>query len=273
LTTTIALHPHVERLITTITTLTGHEVALESPASVRRDDAHRWDVIGNAGERWAVLSVRAVQLSDPHRALYANLSRVIAHEAELRREKSALEDRFRRLDQHNAELTRQQHALSSAAYRDSLTGLYRPWYLDEQVRLEVARSTRYKRSMSLLILDVEELDDVNDRFGKHGGDDLVRAFAARLTTTCRSSDVVARVGGEEFCALLPDTVAEGAEQLIERLRTSFARSPVTIGGGTIDVVFTAGRVTFTGGADHPTTPESLLEEAKRKLHRAKHARA
>jgi len=273
LTTTIALHPHVERLITTITTLTGHEVALESPASNLRDDAHRWDVVGTAGETYGVLYVRAHQLTDPQRALYANLSRIIAHEAELRREKSALEDRFRRLDEHASELTRQQHAMSSAAYRDSLTGVYRPWYLNEQIRLELARAARYKRSLSLVIFDIEELDMVNAIFGKRGGDDLLRTFAERLTVTCRTSDIVARVGGDEFCAVLPDTNAQGASGLVARLRHSFEQSPAIIGGAAVDdVLFSTGSVTFSGSQGDTATAETLIEDAKRKLHHAKHAR-
>lgn len=250
MTTTIALHPHVEKLITTITTLTGHEVNLESGAAVFSDDSHRWDVVGAAGERYGVLSVRAQQLTDPHRALYANLSHVIAHETELRREKRALEDRFQRLDQHAAELATQQHSLSSAAYRDSLTGLYRPWYLNEQIRLEVARATRYKRALSILIVDPGRQDD-----------HLIRDFAQRLTNTCRNSDIVARLATHEFCAVLPDTNAEGAEQLLDRVRRNAG-----------EVRFISGSVTFTGGTDHAMTPEQLIESVKRRLHRARNLR-
>jgi diguanylate cyclase (GGDEF)-like protein len=250
LTTTIALHPNVERLITTITTLTGHEVALEPSASSISDDAHRWDVISTAGERYGVLSVRAPELTDPHRALYADLSRMIAHEAELRREKHALEDRFRRLDRHVSELATHQHSLSSAAYRDSLTGLYRPWYLHEQIRLELARATRHKRALSLVILECD-----------NGGDDhLTRAFAEGLTSTCRNSDIVARLDATEFCAVLPDTNEEGAARLIERLRLRIH-----------DLVFITGMTTFTGGGDGQTTSEQLLEIAKRRLHRARNS--
>ena len=250
MTTTIALHPNVERLITTITTLTGHEVALESGAASIGDDAHRWDVIGTAGERYGVLSVRAHQLTDPHRALYANLSLMIAHETELRREKRALEERFRRLDQHAAELATHQHALSSAAYRDSLTGVYRPWYLHEQIRLELARAVRYKRAISIVLLD-----------SGRSNDHMLRTFAERLTKTCRNSDIVARLGANEFCAVLPDTNADGASQLLERLRRN------------TDIAFVTGSVTFTGGADQPSTSEQLLESAKIHLHRARNSRS
>jgi diguanylate cyclase (GGDEF)-like protein len=255
LTTTITLHPNIERLLTTITTLTGHEVALESHASsTTTTDAYRWDVIGTAGERYGVLSVRASQLTDPHRALYANLSLMIAHEAELRREKHALEDRFRRLDRHASELATHQHSLSSAAYRDSLTGLYRPWYLNEQIRLELARAMRYKRALSLVIVDIGELDDV-----------LIGAFAECLTATCRTSDIVARLGGTEFCIVLTDSTADGAALLIERLRHSLAKSPID------GLVLNTGSVTFKGDSDQATSPEQLIETAKRTLHRAKNA--
>jgi len=271
---TLSLNPHVERLITTITTLTGHHVALESSASMLASDAHRWEVVGTAGEHYGTLAVRADALTDPHRALYANLSRVIAHEAELRREKRALEERFRRLDQHAADLADQNHSMSMGVYRDSLTGVYRPWYLQEQIRLELSRSVRYKRSMAVIVFDVDELELVNACFGPRGGDDLLRAFAARLITTCRDSDVVARIGGAEFCAVLPDTAAQGAAELAERLRRSLESSPITIGGNAIeDLFFCTGCVTFRGSAGHTATAETLIEEAKRKLYRSKNAKA
>jgi len=267
---TLSLNPHVERLITTITTLTGHHVAIESSASMLASDAHRWEVVGTAGEQYGVLAVRAETMSDPHRALYANLSRVIAHEAELRREKRALEDRFRRLDQHAADLADQNHSMSMGVYRDSLTGVYRPWYLQEQIRLEISRSVRYKRSTSVIVFDIEELEIVSACFGPRGGDDLLRAFAARLLTTCRDSDIVGRIGGDEFCAVLPDTGNDGANELAERLRRSLESSPITIGGNAIDdLFFCTGCVTFRGTAGHTATAEALIEEAKRKLYRSK----
>lgn len=244
---TPSIHPHIEQLITTITTLTGHDVAIEHPASSSKDEStHRWDVTGSAGERYAVLSVRARQLTDPYRALYANLSRIIAHETELRHSNRALEDRFRRLDQHAADLAAQQHSLSSAAYRDSLTGLYRPWYLTEQIRLELARAKRYRYPLTVVLFDVSD-----------GSDEILRELAARLLETCRTSDIVGRVSTYELCAVLADTCADGATELTRRLRRR------------LDITFTAGGVTFPGETPTQDTAESVLERARLKLHRAK----
>lgn len=234
------------------------------------DPAHRWDLIDSIGQRLGVLAVRAEQLSDPHRALYANLSRIIAHDTEQRRSTRALEERFRRLDQHAEALAAQQHALSSAAYRDSLTGLYRPWYLTEQLRLELARAHRHKRPLSLAMFDLHRFVDANHRFGRRGGDDILRAFASRLSATCRTSDVVARVGGDEFAALLPDTSAEGAAALVRRLRRTMDTQPVVIGETTVDLTVSAGITTFIG--ERGETPESLLESARRQLQRTKYER-
>jgi diguanylate cyclase (GGDEF)-like protein len=265
---TLAIHPHVEDLISTIISLTGHEVAVEPVSALIRDDAHRWELIDSSGQRLGVLAVRGGALSDPHRELYANLSRVIAHESELRRSHRLLEDRFRKLDQHAVALEAQQHALSAAAYRDSLTAVYRPWYLSEQIRLELARARRHQRAMSLVLFDIDRLDDANDRFGRRGGDDILRAFAARLTATCRTSDVIARIGGDEFCALLPDTSAAGATELIRRFRRTLDETPITLG---VDVV-ALDVVTATITCNGSETPEGLLERGRQKLHREKHNR-
>ena len=92
--------------------------------------------------------------------------------------------------------------LSSAAYRDSLTGLYRKWHLIEQIRLEVARATRHRRPVSVLLFEL-----------KGGAEDarhpdyVRRAFATRLQSTCRTSDILAHVAKDEFCALLQPTVS------------------------------------------------------------------
>ena len=260
---TTPLHPHVEQLITTITSVTGHAVAFETAAADER--CHRWDVIGSGGDRYGVLTVRTPDISDSHHALYAQLSRMIAHEADLRRSHGALEVRCVRLDAHAAELAALNHSLSSAAYRDSLTGLYRKWHLVEQIRLELSRATRHRRPLSLLLVEIEPGPEES-----RDADNVRREFASRLQSTCRTSDILAHVANDEFCALLPDTHPEGAAEVSGRLRRSLTMQPIAGATGSLEA--TIGTTTYVGGTSRAESPESLLEAARLRLHRARRGR-
>jgi diguanylate cyclase (GGDEF)-like protein len=291
LTTTPSLHPHIESLIHSITSVTGHDVAFESwaalppassaaarvsptipiaasPHTPQHTPQDAFEVVGTAGDRYGVLRIRGGEtMSDAQRALYAQLSRMIAHEADLRREKSSLENRFRRLDRHNAELTALNRSLSAAAYRDSLTGVYRRWYLVEQIRLEMLRAVRLRWPVSLLLFDVVRFTEVNERFGAAGSDAVLREVASRIARTSRVSDVVGRLHGDVFAALLPGTPAAGAHELARRVSTAIGSEPFACGSELLVLSVTCSCTTYEG-AQHETA-EGFLESATQALHRVK----
>lgn len=272
MTTTEPLHPHIESLIHSITSVTGHSVAFE-PAPVAAHASHpdAFEVVGTGGDRYGVLRVRAAEaISEAQRTLYAHLSRTIAHEADLRREKSSLENRFRRLDRHNAELTALNTSLSAAAYRESLTGVYRRWYLVEQIRLEMVRAVRLKWPVSLLLFDVVRFQSLNERFGAAGSDAVLREVAARIVGTSRVSDVVARVQGDVFAALLPGTPAAGARELARRVAEAVSSEPFACGPELVVLSLHSACTTYDA-AQHQTA-ESFLEAAAQALNRVKRER-
>jgi diguanylate cyclase (GGDEF)-like protein len=119
--------------------------------------------------------------------------------------------------------------LSDAARRDPLTGLLNRRGFEEAFDVELERARRTEQSLSLIVGDLDRFKDVNDTHGHPAGDDVLRKVGELFMASKRSWDAAARVGGEEFAILAPDTDEHGAYILAERMRTSveaaFADSP------------------------------------------------
>jgi diguanylate cyclase (GGDEF)-like protein len=153
--------------------------------------------------------------------------------------------------------------LASAARTDSLTRLANRRELEERFAAELERSTRTARPLSLLVLDLDWFKDYNDRFGHNAGDRALVMLAGALKRATRTSDVVARMGGEEFGVLAPETdETEGyllAERLRAEVRTAFARE-------TEKMTISCGVASFPV---HGITAGELLQAADRALYEAK----
>jgi diguanylate cyclase (GGDEF)-like protein len=102
--------------------------------------------------------------------------------------------------------------------RDSLTGLYNRRYLDEVMLGQISRSTRYRHPLSVIVADLDYFKRVNDSFGHTIGDEVLAKTAQVLLTCVRDSDVVGRIGGEEFMILCPETNKTQAIMVGERIR-------------------------------------------------------
>ncbi|MGQ0804245.1 MAG: diguanylate cyclase [Actinomycetota bacterium] len=111
-------------------------------------------------------------------------------------------------------------ALSSIADHDGLTGLLNHRSFHLRLADEVARAQRSDAPLSLLLVDLDHFKEINDRHGHLVGDEVLRRVAGVLVDVARETDVVARVGGEEFCMLLPDTALAAAVVPAERLRAA-----------------------------------------------------
>jgi diguanylate cyclase (GGDEF)-like protein/PAS domain S-box-containing protein len=141
------------------------------------------------------------------------------------------------------------------ARRDPLTGLPNRRALEEQLPQVMARARRSGSPLSLAILDIDHFKHYNDTHGHLAGDEVLRACARAWDGALRGEDTVARVGGEEFLVLLPDTDDEQAAEIIERLR---ARTPM-------DQTCSAGLASW----DHTETIDDLLRRADEALYLAK----
>ena len=109
---------------------------------------------------------------------------------------------------------------------DALTGLFNSRHLHQQLNSELERANRYQRPLCMLVLDCDNFKGINDYFGHPEGDKVLQALAAVITRCLRATDVGFRYGGEEFVLLLPETAAEAAAILAERLRSVFADQQV-----------------------------------------------
>jgi diguanylate cyclase (GGDEF)-like protein len=152
------------------------------------------------------------------------------------------------------EFQRERRALRATAMRDPLTGVANRRAFGERLRYEIARHTRQQRSFAVIALDLDGFKAVNDRFGHQSGDELLREVAAAIGAILREQDTVARVGGDEFTVLAPETDRDGGECLADRV--SDAVSGVTTGISTLSA--SVGLAIFP---DDATDAPELLERA------------
>lgn len=158
-----------------------------------------------------------------------------------------------------------EHELRFQAIADPLTGLFNRRHLEERLAAEISRARRSGQPLAVAVGDLDHFKRVNDRFGHAAGDRALQAFAAALRDSLRLEDVVGRLGGDEFCALLPGTSAGRAvsalERVLDRLRNVVIGSP----SGRIRIAGSFGVAELTPGVDG----RSLLARADAALYRAK----
>ena len=111
-----------------------------------------------------------------------------------------------------------QAELESLAITDPLTALYNRRYFDERLEYEFTRAERYAYPLTLMLLDIDNFKDINDRYGHPTGDRYLKALSTLLLTQVRDVDTVARYGGEELVVILPHTELEAANGIAERIR-------------------------------------------------------
>jgi diguanylate cyclase (GGDEF)-like protein len=152
--------------------------------------------------------------------------------------------------------------LAAQARTDPLTGMPNRRAFHERLEAELARSRRRGADLTLVLLDLDRFKSVNDRHGHLVGDAVLAETGNRLTELARAGDLLARIGGEEFAWLLPDTQADGGVAVADRARRAVGRRPFP----------SAGRVTVSAGVAHTTGglgPRELIATADRGLYAAK----
>jgi diguanylate cyclase (GGDEF)-like protein len=160
-------------------------------------------------------------------------------------------------------------ALEEESQKDPLTGLANRARLESFLDTELKAVARSARSLSLVMIDVDHFKKVNDTYGHPAGDKVLVAVANGLKTRLRPRDLVARFGGEEFVLVLPETDAEGAMVVAERVRRAIESAVTPVGPGqplrvtiSLGCATSGGKAPFVGAAD-------LLESADKALYAAK----
>lgn len=161
------------------------------------------------------------------------------------------------------------HEAKRLAVTDALTGIANYRAFKERLATEFERAVRFGRPLSVIIADIDRFKEINDEFGHQCGDAVLSSLAARMGAATRQSiDVVARYGGDEFVLVLPETDADGAIAVADKLRLATSETPFAGGNQHVHATISVGVATFP---THATTPESLVEAGDLALYEAKRA--
>jgi diguanylate cyclase (GGDEF)-like protein len=155
--------------------------------------------------------------------------------------------------------------LETLARRDTLTGAANRRAVEERLLEEWERAIRYRRPLAIFIADVDHLKHVNDTYGHAAGDALLRDVAQRLQSVVRGGDLFGRLGGDEFVVICPETNAEAAELVAQKLIQAVAAGPVDAGELKVGVSLSVGWA--VNGREEQ--PRQLLSAADEALYAAK----
>ncbi|MCW2235696.1 diguanylate cyclase [Azospirillum canadense] len=170
-------------------------------------------------------------------------------------------ERTRALEDANAKLER-------LATVDPLTAVWNRRHFLELAGAELGRARRHGRRLSVFLLDLDHFKAVNDGYGHAAGDEVLRVAVSRAREALRTSDQIARFGGEEFAILLPETDLAGAHVVAERVRAAIAGAPVAVEGRAVPITGSLGVAEWDGA--EPSI-EQTLRRADTALYDAKQA--
>jgi diguanylate cyclase (GGDEF)-like protein len=162
--------------------------------------------------------------------------------------------------EHAHELLRVQSTI------DHLTGIFNRRYFMDRLREEIDRAERYGTSFAVAFIDIDNFKRINDEHGHLSGDEILQQLTRVCAKEVREIDTLARIGGEEFALLLPQTAPAEAEQLVERLRASVAATRAKIGDGWLDVTVSIG---LTSSSREVLDVNGILRRADEALYAAK----
>lgn len=153
------------------------------------------------------------------------------------------------------------------AFHDPLTGLLNRRVMETVLQREFNRARRYKSALSVVFIDLNDFKAVNDAYGHDRGDDILQFLGSNLVKMSRDSDVVARFAGDEFVLILPETTAENAEHLMDRVCTYLKDTPLKMGPKEISCTISYGVACTRDPLLRD--PSALLKAADEQLYEAK----
>jgi two-component system chemotaxis response regulator CheY len=162
------------------------------------------------------------------------------------------------------QLVEANQRLAAQALTDELTGVANRRHGAHELERAVALATRHGHLLALARVDIDHFKQINDTHGHQAGDRVLAEVARRLAGALRGGDELARWGGDEFVAILPDTDREGALRAAQRLRAAVDAAHVPVNGGDVAVTVSVGWAHWAGD-----TPDDLLARADRSLYQAK----
>ena len=186
---------------------------------------------------------------------------------ERKRLQASREADHHKLEQQFKDIVQLQDQLQQQVQHDPLTGLANRRYLDEFLPRELARATRDGYPVCFIMLDLDHFKRVNDTYGHGFGDTVLVTVAGILTQNARVTDIVCRLGGEEFLMVMPQLPLEAALQKIDAIRMKIESTALAHEGVEVRVTVSAG---ISGFPAHASDIESLIKVADAALYQSKH---
>jgi diguanylate cyclase (GGDEF)-like protein len=203
------------------------------------------------------------------RAFNEMMVRLKVNQGELEEKRLEIEDANHRLVAQNQELQRVNEVFEQLAITDDLTKLHNHRFFQDHLPREMLRADRTGEPLSMILIDIDDFKQLNDRYGHSVGDAVLRRVADVMNTEVREMDLLARYGGEEFALLASRTGLNAAGGLAEKLRIAVSGARFNVlaldGPSEIQVTVSAGVATYRGDA------KAFFNEADRALYRAKEA--
>jgi diguanylate cyclase (GGDEF)-like protein len=254
----------------------------EPPSPDQPDGLNAADPVASL-ERCLVLQTRAISFFEAERLarhnaglpaplantdteLLALLEEAIWHERKIVQDYRTLQTEVAALRTERDELVQTLRHTETLSLTDELTGLPNRRAFVQRLEQELSRSQRTGQPLAMVLLDIDNFKDINDRYGHYVGDMILRCYAQSMVPEIRQHDLLARYGGEEFVLLLPETLLDDARYALEKLGRRIRREPLDAGGTNIDLPsFSAGIACLRAGESATT----LINRADQSLYRAK----
>ena len=163
--------------------------------------------------------------------------------------------------QAGSRVVRLEHQLRRLSNHDPLTGVLNRRHFRELCQRELERSIRHNRPLSCVMIDLDFFKRINDAHGHSAGDAALKAIASLLQKGCRSSDLVCRYGGEEFCVLFPETDEQGAAIWADRLRGALAQTVFSAGDRSLRMTASFGTAERVGTIDDTDALMDMADQA------------
>jgi two-component system cell cycle response regulator len=162
-------------------------------------------------------------------------------------------------------------AIRTLAITDPLTGCYNRTYLNERMPMELNRARRYRHPLSMVLCDIDHFKKINDIYGHHVGDHVLKEFAGLITKSIRNTvDWIVRYGGEEFLIILPESDLNGASNLAERLRRIVSEKAIYVEKNEIRLTASFGVTGLDMIPSHAAISlDTIISQADQYLYQAK----
>lgn len=157
--------------------------------------------------------------------------------------------------------------IETLAITDELSGVYNRHHFNHVLKQEFERSVRYERPLALIIIDIDNFKDINDQYGHICGDDVIRQYGAMLSENVRTTDILARFGGDEFAIIMPETNAQQALAVTRKIESLCNQRKFNLGHDEISVTISIGLAEMIRDGD--IKPEDLIHKADHAMYQAK----